>query len=64
MKRFDARKAIVADLEAAGLLAGVEDRVIQLPRCYRSDDVVEPYLLDQWFVNMKPLAGARAGNRG
>ncbi len=56
MKRFDARKAIVADLEAAGLLAAVEDRVIQLPRCYRSDDVVEPYLLDQWFVNMKPLA--------
>jgi valyl-tRNA synthetase len=56
MKRFEARKAIVADLEAAGLLAGVEDRVIQLPRCYRSDDVVEPYLLDQWFVNMKPLA--------
>jgi valyl-tRNA synthetase len=56
MNRFDARKAVVADLEAAGLLAGVEDRVIQLPRCYRSDDVVEPYLLDQWFVNMKPLA--------
>jgi valyl-tRNA synthetase len=56
MARFDARKAIVADLEAAGLLAAVEDRLIQLPLCYRSGDVVEPYLLDQWFVEMKPLA--------
>ncbi len=56
MNRFDARKAIVADLEAAGLLAAVEDRIIQLPLCYRSGDVVEPYLLEQWFVNMKPLA--------
>ncbi|MDB5051929.1 MAG: valyl-tRNA synthetase [Fibrobacteres bacterium] len=56
MNRFVARKAIVADLEAAGLLAGVEDRVIPIPYCYRSEEVVEPYLLDQWFVNMKPLA--------
>ncbi|MEO7427515.1 MAG: valine--tRNA ligase [Fibrobacteria bacterium] len=56
MNRFDARKAIVADLETAGLLAAVEDRLIQLPLCYRSGDVVEPYLLDQWFVDMKPLA--------
>ncbi|MDB5102611.1 MAG: valyl-tRNA synthetase [Fibrobacteres bacterium] len=56
MPRFEARKAILADLEAAGLLAAVEDRVIQLPTCYRSGDVVEPYLLDQWFVYMKPLA--------
>ncbi len=56
MNRFDARKAVVADLDAAGLLASVEDRVVSLPRCYRSDDIVEPYLLDQWFVNMKPLA--------
>ena len=56
MNRFDARKAIVADLETAGLLAAVEDRVIPIPTCYRSGDVVEPYLLDQWFVEMKPLA--------
>ncbi|MDQ3003359.1 MAG: valine--tRNA ligase, partial [Fibrobacterota bacterium] len=56
MPRFEARKAVLADLEAAGLLAAVEDRLIQLPTCYRSGDVVEPYLLDQWFVNMKPLA--------
>ncbi|HKP95069.1 MAG TPA: valine--tRNA ligase [Fibrobacteria bacterium] len=56
MNRFDARKAVVADLEAAGLLAAVEDRVIPIPTCYRSGDVVEPYLLDQWFVEMKPLA--------
>jgi valyl-tRNA synthetase len=56
MNRFDARKAVVADLEAAGLLAAVEDRVIPIPTCYRSGDTVEPYLLDQWFVEMKPLA--------
>jgi valyl-tRNA synthetase len=56
LDRFVARKRLVADLEAAGQLAGVEDRVIPIPRCYRSDDVVEPYLLDQWFVYMKPLA--------
>ena len=56
MDRFEARKRLVADLEAAGLLAAVEDRVIPIPTCYRSGDVVEPYLLDQWFVYMKPLA--------
>jgi valyl-tRNA synthetase len=56
MPRFEARKAVVADLEAAGLLAAVEDRMIPIPTCYRSGDVVEPYLLDQWFVDMKPLA--------
>ncbi len=56
LKRFDARKRLVADLEAQGLLAAVEDRVIPIPTCYRSGDVVEPYLLDQWFVNMRPLA--------
>ena len=56
LDRFEARKRVVADLEAAGQLAAVEDRVIPIPTCYRSGDVVEPYLLDQWFVNMKPLA--------
>ncbi len=54
--RFVARKNLLADLEALGQLASVEDRVIPIPTCYRSGDVVEPYLLDQWFVNMKPLA--------
>ncbi|HLP31601.1 MAG TPA: class I tRNA ligase family protein, partial [Geothrix sp.] len=56
LDRFEARKRLVKDLETAGLLAAVEDRVSPIPYCYRSGDVVEPYLLDQWFVYMKPLA--------
>ncbi len=56
LDRFEARKRLVADLAADGQLGVVEDRFIALPLCYRSGDVVEPYLLDQWFVNMKPLA--------
>ena len=56
LDRFEARKRVVADLETLGQLVSVEDRVIPIPTCYRSGDVVEPYLLDQWFVNMKPLA--------
>ena len=45
----------MADMEARGLLADVEDRRIPLPRCYRSHDVVEPMLSKQWFVKMRPL---------
>jgi len=39
-----------------GLLRGEEKKLIPVPRCYRSDDVIEPYLSDQWFVKMQPLA--------
>ncbi len=56
LDRFEARKRLLADLETSGQLMAVEDRLIALPLCYRSGDVVEPYLLDQWFVNMRPLA--------
>ncbi len=56
MKRFDARKKLVKDLEESGQLVGVEDRVIPVPTCYRSGDVVEPTLLAQWYVKMAPLA--------
>jgi len=56
MNRFDCRKKLVADLEKAGLLDGIEDKVVPIPHCYRSGDVVEPYLMNQWFVYMKPLA--------
>ena len=55
LDRFEARKRIVADLEAQGLLDEVEDRDIPLPRCYRCSTVVEPYLSKQWFVKMRPL---------
>ena len=55
MDRFEARKRVLEDLEAAGLLAGSEDRDVPLPRCYRCRTVVEPYLSNQWFVRMRPL---------
>ncbi|MFT5494686.1 MAG: valyl-tRNA synthetase [Kiritimatiellia bacterium] len=54
--RFECRKNIVADLEAAGLLVKVEDHEHQVGHCYRCDTVVEPRLSPQWFVKMKPLA--------
>jgi valyl-tRNA synthetase len=56
LDRFACRKAIVADLEAAGLLAKVEDYANSVAKCYRCGTVVESYLSKQWFVKMKPLA--------
>jgi valyl-tRNA synthetase len=56
MKRFDARKKLVKELEENGQLVAVEDRMVSLPLCYRSGDVVEPTLLAQWYVKMAPLA--------
>ena len=54
--RFEARKRIAKQLEAAGLLAKVESHQHAVRRCYRCDSIVEPRLSDQWFVKMKPLA--------
>ncbi len=56
LDRFDARKKIVKQLEAAGLLAKTETHQHAVRRCYRCDSIVEPRLSDQWFVKMKPLA--------
>jgi len=56
LDRFDARKKIVADLEAAGQLRKVEDREIAVGHCYRCQTIVEPRRSKQWFVRMKPLA--------
>ena len=56
MDRYEARKAIVADLEAAGLLERVEDHKLMVPRGDRSGVVVEPFLTDQWYVRVAPLA--------
>ena len=56
MDRFAARKKILEDLKELGLLKGEEKKTIAVPRCYRSNDIVEPYLSEQWFVKMKPLA--------
>ncbi|MEE9511306.1 MAG: valine--tRNA ligase, partial [Gammaproteobacteria bacterium] len=56
LDRFDARKRVVADLEAAGLVEKIEDHSMMVPRGDRSTEIVEPYLTDQWFVKTRPLA--------
>ena len=56
MDRFEARKKIVAEFEELGLLAKIEDYVVKIPRGDRSHAVVEPYLTDQWYVKVEPLA--------
>ncbi|MGQ0765736.1 MAG: valine--tRNA ligase [Gemmatimonadota bacterium] len=56
LDRFEARKRIVARLEADGLLDKVEQHRHALRRCYRCDTIVEPRLSEQWFVRMRPLA--------
>ncbi len=57
LDRFAARKKIVADLEAQGLLVKVEPYRVPVRRCERCQTIIEPYLSTQWFVRMKPLAG-------
>ena len=52
----DARKATAARLEELGALAGYKEHIHQVGHCYRCNTVVEPFLSDQWFVRMKPLA--------
>jgi len=56
MDRFVARKQIVADLEAAGLLEKIDDHKLMVPRGDRSGAVIEPLLTDQWYVKVEPLA--------
>ncbi len=56
MERFQARKQIVADLDALGLLDKVIDHQLKVPRGDRSGVAIEPWLTDQWYVSAKPLA--------
>jgi valyl-tRNA synthetase len=56
LDRFAARKKIVADLETAGFLEKVEDHKLMVPRGDRSNAVIEPFLTDQWYVKVEPLA--------
>jgi valyl-tRNA synthetase len=56
MDRYDARRQVLEDLEKEGLLVKADEHVHNVGRCYRCDTVIEPYLSDQWFVRMKPLA--------
>ncbi|PVV15268.1 MAG: valine--tRNA ligase [gamma proteobacterium symbiont of Ctena orbiculata] len=56
MDRYDARKQIVADLEQQGLLEKIDDHKLMVPRGDRSGAVIEPFLTDQWYVKIAPLA--------
>ena len=52
LDRYAARKQIVADMDALGLLAKIEDHKLMVPRGDRSGTVIEPYLTDQWYVDL------------
>jgi len=56
LDRFEARRKIVADLDAAGLLEKIEPHKLMIPKGDRSGAVLEPWLTDQWYVRIAPLA--------
>ena len=56
LDRFDARKAIVQDLEKQSSIAKIDDHTLMVPRGDRTHSIIEPYMTDQWFVKVKPLA--------
>ncbi|MBA8882456.1 valine--tRNA ligase [Dokdonella fugitiva] len=65
LDRFAARKAVLADLEAAGLLVETKKHKLQVPVSQRSDAVIEPMLTDQWFLDLtrETLPDGRPGGR-
>jgi valyl-tRNA synthetase len=56
LDRFDARKQLWADMEAAGLTVRVEDIIHTIPRTQRGGEIVEPMISTQWFLKIQPLA--------
>jgi len=54
--RVEARKKIIEDLQAQNLIEKIEDHKLMVPRCDRTQAIVEPFLTDQWFVKIAPLA--------
>ncbi len=56
LDRYEARKQIIADLEALELLEKIDDHKLMVPRGDRSGVVIEPLLTDQWYVKVEPLA--------
>lgn len=52
----EARKEVVKDLKAVGAMREIEDFVHQVPHCYKCGAVIQPLLMKQWFINVKPLA--------
>ena len=57
LDRFDGRKAVVAAMDALGLLEKIDDHQLKVPRGDRSGVVIEPWLTLQWYVDAKKLAG-------
>ncbi len=58
MDRFECREALVEELRLRKLLSKIEPYIYSVGHCYRCHTIIEPYLSDQWFVKMKPLAQA------
>jgi valyl-tRNA synthetase len=56
LDRFEARKQIVMDLEKLDLIERIDPHTLMIPRGDRTNSVIEPYMTDQWFVKIKPLA--------
>jgi valyl-tRNA synthetase len=56
LDRFEARKQMITDLEALGLLEKIADHKLMVPRGDRTNSVIEPLLTDQWYVKVGPLA--------
>ena len=56
MDRYQARRQIVKDLHAQGLMEKIEEHTLMAPRGDRSGAMIEPYLTDQWYVKIQPLA--------
>ncbi|NOZ54256.1 MAG: valine--tRNA ligase [Gammaproteobacteria bacterium] len=56
LNRSNARQQIIKDLQAQNLLEKIEDHKLMVPRCDRSHAIIEPFLTDQWFVKIAPLA--------
>lgn len=65
LERYAARKQIVADLDALGLLAEIKEHKLMVPRGDRSGTVIEPYLTDQWYIDLTSdqLADGRPGGK-
>jgi valyl-tRNA synthetase len=56
LDRQSARNLVVKDLESSNLIEKIEKHMMQIPRGERSEEIIEPYLTQQWFMKMKPLA--------
>ncbi|MCB1042743.1 MAG: valine--tRNA ligase [Acidobacteria bacterium] len=56
MDRNQCRKAVVAEMDRLGLLEKTEPHTVAVGRCYRTKDIIEPYLSEQWFIRMEGMA--------